>query len=488
MKDLQKATEGLNDWLVELGLVEMDPTLLAALALGMFAVLIALISLRKARKSADPQHVAARVTETIQQLNLKLDDLNGQWGRELTKLDERVKLLEERIDTLATAIRTSRDAVEKKKTLAPSRDVKPSPVAEQPVPAEPAPTPAAVVADEEIAPTSLESGLQKTRTGLFGKLKSFLASGAVDAELEEGLEELLISSDLGVNTTRMLLEQLRGDAKELKHVDEAALNSQLKQIIKSILSGNEDPEIVPERRDGQPLVIVMVGVNGVGKTTTIAKLGRQFRAKGAKVLFAAGDTFRAAAVEQLKMWGDRVGAEVVAAPEGAKPATVAYQAVHKAQLENFDVVILDTAGRLHTRVNLMNELRSVFQIIDREQPGAPHHTLLVLDASTGQNALQQAREFNSLEELSGIVVTKLDGTPKGGIVVAIKEELGIPIRYIGVGESAADLRPFSAEEFVEALFVEEEVAASTRVEDSTKTEAARPRARRRRREGNSASA
>ncbi|HQH27560.1 MAG TPA: signal recognition particle-docking protein FtsY, partial [Oligoflexia bacterium] len=207
--------------------------------------------------------------------------------------------------------------------------------------------------------------------------------------------------------------------------------------------------------DGKPKVVLVAGVNGVGKTTTIGKLAHQFRSRGARVLLAACDTFRAAADEQLDIWAKRAGVEVVSGASGTKPATVAFQAVHRAVEESYDVLLVDTAGRLHTRVNLMNELVHVVQILGRELPGAPHETILVLDGSTGQNALQQARTFHERIKLTGIIVTKLDGTAKGGVIVPIKEELSVPIRYIGVGESITALRPFSAQDFTAALFAEE---------------------------------
>ncbi len=240
-------------------------------------------------------------------------------------------------------------------------------------------------------------------------------------------------------------------------MSEAGLKSALREVLSGILTANKPVEIDLDRKsDAPPLVILVVGVNGVGKTTTIAKLSQQFKARGARVLLGACDTFRAAATEQLQIWANRVGVELVSGNENEKPRTVAYRAVHQARNEHYDVLIIDTAGRLHTRTNLMHELGSIVEIINREQPGAPDEVLLVVDAATGQNALQQAREFNELVHLTGIVVTKLDGTQKGGIVVAIKDELGIPIRYIGVGEGIEDLRPFSATEFIDALLLEDE--------------------------------
>ncbi len=246
--------------------------------------------------------------------------------------------------------------------------------------------------------------------------------------------------------------------------------------------------VTPVRRADGPTVVLMVGVNGVGKTTTAAKLAARWKGEGASVLLVAADTFRAAAVEQLKLWGARIGVPVVTGAAEAKPATVVFEAMARAQKENIDVVIVDTAGRLHTKANLMQELEGVYNSISKHQSSGPHETLLVLDGSTGQNALTQAKEFNAAVKLTGLVVTKLDGTPKGGIVVAIAEELGVPVRFIGVGEAAGDLRPFVIGEFVEALFntVGLEVEAESDLSNSKESKqelSAHGAVRRRRREG-----
>ena len=294
---------------------------------------------------------------------------------------------------------------------------------------------------------TVHTGLGKTRRGIFQGLKSLFSSGKTQKkEIISKLEETLLSADVGYKTTEKLLAALPEEVTSLSDVTE-----RLKSAVKSILIDERIPEIIPVKRGNDPLVVLVVGVNGVGKTTTIGKLAHNFASQGAKVLVGACDTFRAAAVEQLSIWATRAGIEIVSSPD-AKPSSVAFDTIAKAKSEQFDVVIIDTAGRLHTRANLMNELASVVGIVSRELPGSPHETILVVDASTGQNALQQAKEFNDKVGLTGIVVTKLDGTPKGGIVVAIKEELNVPIRYIGVGEGAKDLRVFSADEFVDALF------------------------------------
>lgn len=324
---------------------------------------------------------------------------------------------------------------------------------------------AAVKADGEATDTpagkSIRSGLTKTRGEFFSKLSSLFRgkTDSVQAAIE-ALEEVLITSDLGVKTTDLLLARAREKFAGAKDINEPALKTFLHDAILEIVDSGVAPEILPEKRDGKPSVVLVVGVNGVGKTTTIGKLAWQFRAQGKKVLVAACDTFRAAAVEQLQVWADRSGVQVVHGAENAKPTTVAYEAIHRAQSEGYDVLLIDTAGRLHTRVNLMNELGSVVRIIEREQPGAPHETILVVDASTGQNALQQAIEFHDKAKLTGVVITKLDGTSKGGIVVAIRNELSVPIRYVGIGEGVTDLKLFSATEFTDALFAGDESVSS----------------------------
>ncbi|MCB0352118.1 MAG: signal recognition particle-docking protein FtsY [Bdellovibrionales bacterium] len=302
---------------------------------------------------------------------------------------------------------------------------------------------------------TLSFGLKKTRIGLFEKLRGvFSSKSRLDEETLEELEALLISADLGVQLVTDLMEELRREVSSGSDISEEKLTSLLKGKILSRLDDDSSAQtaISPKQVEGAPLVVMMVGVNGVGKTTTTAKLAERWKTENAKVLMVAADTFRAAAVKQLQEWGERIGVDVAAGEENAKPSSVVFDAMEQAVEGDFDVVLIDTAGRLHTRTNLMQELQGVRNVIEKHIPGAPHETLLVVDGSTGQNALSQAKEFHSATPLTGLVVTKLDGTPKGGIVVAIKSEVGTPVRYIGVGESAADLREFDANEFVEALF------------------------------------
>lgn len=313
------------------------------------------------------------------------------------------------------------------------------------------------IVDEVQQQEKLSKSLEATRTGFFGKLKALFSGGRkVDETALGELEELLIASDLGVKTSTALLEELRAEVKD-GELGEKGLLAILKLKILSALEKNAplQGEIAPYRQADGPYVVMVVGVNGVGKTTTVAKLANLWREQGLNVMIAAADTFRAAAVDQLARWGEEIDVPVIVGEPEAKPATVVFDAMERAKAEGADVLVIDTAGRLHTKANLMQELEGVLNIIKRHQASAPHEILLVLDASTGQNALSQAREFHQALKLSGTIVTKLDGSAKGGIVVAIKEELGVPVRYIGVGESKSDLRAFVARDFVEALFEKE---------------------------------
>lgn len=296
----------------------------------------------------------------------------------------------------------------------------------------------------------MRQGLSKTRSSLVGRMDDLLGSHAsLDDDFLEEMEEVLITADFGMKTTQDLVQALTGRLKEIDRDSPEQLHSVLGEEIRARLKSAPSEWPIPE---SGPLVIMVVGVNGVGKTTTIGKLAKQFADEGKKVVLGAGDTFRAAAAEQLEVWGERSGAEVIRQAEGSDPAAVAFDSARAAVARNADVLILDTAGRLHTKVNLMEELKKVRRVVDREIPGAPHETLLVLDATTGQNALIQARTFQDAVEVSGIALTKLDGTAKGGIVVAISSQLNLPVRLIGVGEGVADLQRFDADEFVEALF------------------------------------
>jgi len=295
----------------------------------------------------------------------------------------------------------------------------------------------------------LKEGLTKTRENFVGKVEEvFTGRKKIDEELYEELEEVLIRSDVGVNTSLQLVDRLRKEVKLRKISEPSELALVLQELIAELL-GEEEPLILAKQG---PSIILVVGVNGVGKTTTIGKLANRLKKDGKRVLMAAGDTFRAAAIDQLEVWGERSGIEVIKHREGADPAAVAYDAVQAAKSRSMDVVLIDTAGRLHNKVNLMEELRKVKRVIEREIPGAPHEVLLVLDATTGQNALQQAKQFQEVAGVTGIVLTKLDGTAKGGVVLGIRGETRIPVKWIGIGEGIDDLRPFVPKEFAAALF------------------------------------
>lgn len=297
----------------------------------------------------------------------------------------------------------------------------------------------------------LLEGLSKTKDNITGRIDSILNSYTkIDEDLLEELEEILITADVGVNTTMIIIDQLRDMIKERGVKDPMQVRGLLKEIVEDILSqGNSKLDINPT-----PAVIVMVGVNGVGKTTTIGKLAQRYKDDGKKVMLAAADTFRAAASEQLEIWANRVGVDIIKHGEGADPGAVIFDAIKASQARGVDLLICDTAGRLHNKTNLMNELGKIFKIIEREYPEAKKEILLVVDATTGQNAVSQAKTFKEVANITGIALTKLDGTAKGGVVLAVKSELDVPVKLIGVGESVEDLQDFDPKAFTEALFGE----------------------------------
>ena len=295
----------------------------------------------------------------------------------------------------------------------------------------------------------LKQGLTKAKQGITDKIDDVLKSYTkVDEELLEELEEILITADVGVNTTMDIIDKLRDKIKENKITEPAGVKAELKNIIEEILT-NENSTLNVEK---SPTIILMVGVNGVGKTTTIGKLANRYKQEGKKILLAAGDTFRAAAIEQLEVWAGRSNVDIIKHQEGADPGAVVFDAIKAAKARKVDLLICDTAGRLHNKANLMNELGKVFKIVDREFPEANKEVLLVVDATTGQNAVVQAKTFKEVADITGIVLTKLDGTAKGGVVLAVKSEVDVPVKLIGVGEKVEDLQDFDAKAFSEAIF------------------------------------
>jgi fused signal recognition particle receptor len=294
----------------------------------------------------------------------------------------------------------------------------------------------------------LKAGLGKTKNALFGQIDNVLRSFVkIDEEALEELEEILICADVGVNAAEEIIDQLRERIKDDRIKTREDTVAALREIITEMIGEGE-----PLALNTTPSVLLVIGVNGAGKTTSVGKISNRLRAEGKKVVVAAADTFRAAAIDQLAVWCDRAGVELIRQSEGSDPAAVVYDAANYARSHNADVLIVDTAGRLHNKKNLMNELAKINRVIDRELPGAARENLLVLDATTGQNAILQAKEFKNAAELTGLVLNKLDGTAKGGIVLSIRRELGLPVKFIGVGEKIDDMQEFDAEEFTKALF------------------------------------
>lgn len=294
----------------------------------------------------------------------------------------------------------------------------------------------------------IKAGLKKTRENISNQINSMLhAFTKIDEDLFEELEELLVMADVGINTATNICDTLRARVKERGITDPNLIMDLLREVVTEMISGDNALHL-----DTQPAVILVIGVNGVGKTTTIGKIASRLKSEGKSVILGAADTFRAAAIEQLEVWAERAGVPIVKHSEGADPAAVVYDAIAAAKARHADVVICDTAGRLHNKKHLMDELSKISRIIDKSLPGCSKEVLLVLDATTGQNAVNQAREFKEAAGLTGIVLTKLDGTAKGGVVLAIREDLGLPVKFIGVGEQVDDLQPFDAEDFARALF------------------------------------
>ncbi|WP_017255004.1 signal recognition particle-docking protein FtsY [Pseudomonas tolaasii] len=347
--------------------------------------------------------------------------------------------------------------------------VEAAPVVEAPAPVEPAPAPVTVAAPAVIEPEPVAAPVETSKTGFFARLKQglsktsasigegmaslFLGKKVIDDELLEDIETRLLTADVGVEATAVIIRSLTQKVARKQLTDADALYKSLQAELAALLKPVEAPLVITPKK---PFVILVVGVNGAGKTTTIGKLAKKLQSEGKKVMLAAGDTFRAAAVEQLQVWGERNKIPVIAQHTGADSASVIFDAVQAAKARNIDVLIADTAGRLHTKDNLMEELKKVRRVIGKLDADAPHEVLLVLDAGTGQNAISQAKQFNQTVQLTGLALTKLDGTAKGGVIFALAKQFGLPIRYIGVGEGIDDLRTFEAEPFVQALFAERE--------------------------------
>ncbi len=303
----------------------------------------------------------------------------------------------------------------------------------------------------------LDKGLQKTKESVFKKLsRAIVGKSSVDDEVLDNLEEVLITSDVGVATTLRIIDRIEKRAAEDKYLNTKELNKLLKEEIASLLEENNSAEIADfeelSKEAGMPYVIMVVGVNGVGKTTTIGKLAYQYKKAGKKVVLGAADTFRAAAIEQLQIWGERVDVPVISQKMGSDPASVAYDTIESAISQKADVVIIDTAGRLHNKINLMNELTKVKKVMQKLSANAPDEVLLVLDGSTGQNAFEQAKQFTNATDVTALALTKLDGTAKGGVVIGISDQFKIPVKYIGIGEAMEDLQVFNRTEFVDSLF------------------------------------
>ena len=308
---------------------------------------------------------------------------------------------------------------------------------------------------KKISFSRLTEGLSKTHDEVVGKINRLVtAKGTIDEDTLEQIEEILIAGDVGVDTSLTIVERIRERVRDEKYNSAEELDNLIRDEMEMLIGGEDDPGANPFAipRDKQPYIIMVVGVNGVGKTTTIGKLAHHYKNEAYKVMIGAADTYRAAANEQLEIWAQRAGVDIISQAHGADPASVAYDTIAAARSRDANVVIIDTAGRLHTRINLMEELKKIKRVMNKLDAEAPHEVLLVVDGSTGQNAIQQARMFNESVGITGLVVTKLDGTAKGGIVFAITRELNIPVRFIGVGEKLEDLQPFDRKIFVDALF------------------------------------
>ena len=409
------------------------------------------------------EDVVVEVVENVTKIENEVNDDVKKSVSERDGSDENSKEDQEVPEDQEQAVENEADAAETAEISEPVEEVKETEEVEEAEEAEEetseeGPAAEEETAEEETAPAEenrkgffarLIEGLEKTRKNIFGGIDSVLGGFTkIDDDLFDELEESLIMADLGVDTTLKIIENLKQRVKKERAEDPALIKGMLEDEITAILEEGVEEEF----KIKTPCVILVIGVNGVGKTTTIGKLAANYKAEGKKVLLTAADTFRAAAIDQLKIWGERSGIDVICHEENSDPAAVVFDAVNAAKSRKTDVLICDTAGRLHNKKNLMEELKKIAKVINREYPEADSEVFLVLDATTGQNALQQAKLFNEVADITGLVLTKLDGTAKGGIVIAIKNELNIPVRYIGVGEQIGDLQVFDPKEFSKALF------------------------------------
>ena len=407
---------------------------------------------KKPKPAPEPEVVHEPLPQAVQEVPLE-PEAPVEQEKQTSVTAEPMVTMEPVIEVITEepGILTENRTVETRVELEPETAPEPS-IDETPMPKS---TPEEEKSPEELeSKEELEKSLEKTKSGLFSKLtKAVVGKSTVDAEVLDELEEILVTSDVGVNTTLKIIERIEKRVARDKYLNTSELNSILREEIQALLSENNSNDFENfEYGKQSPYVIMVVGVNGVGKTTTIGKLAHKLKAAGNKVVLGAADTFRAAAVDQLKLWGERVGVRVVAQDMGSDPASVAFDTVQSAAANGDDVAIIDTAGRLHNKVALMNELTKIKKVMDKIVPGAPHEILLVLDASTGQNAIEQCKQFTEATDVNALALTKLDGTAKGGVVIGISDQFKIPVKYIGVGESIDDLQLFNKKAFVDSLF------------------------------------
>ncbi len=402
---------------------------------------------KKPKPAAEPAVVQETVVEPVEEVIVVPEEQPAEPAQTIQAAEPVVETIVEEVPSSTPAVAQEEIVPTKEVVVAPEPVQVPTAVTEPIKQDEPSP-------EELESKEELEKSLEKTKSGLFSKLtKAIVGKSTVDADVLDELEEILVTSDVGVNTTLKIIERIEKRVARDKYLNTSELNEILREEIQALLAENNSNDFENfEYGKQSPYVIMVVGVNGVGKTTTIGKLAHKLKAAGNQVVLGAADTFRAAAVDQLKLWGERVGVRVVAQDMGSDPASVAFDTVQSAAANGDDVAIIDTAGRLHNKVALMNELSKIKKVMDKIVPGAPHEILLVLDASTGQNAIEQCKQFTEATDVNALALTKLDGTAKGGVVIGISDQFKIPVKYIGVGESIDDLQLFNKKAFVDSLF------------------------------------